>query len=304
MRLRWRDILAAILPAVMLVGLGVPSVSAKETFKDEAGRVIYSIDDEGTVSMFENSPTDLTVSVTRGTREQMQPQITEISPASVPAGAPAVLRLQGKNLIGATVKLSVQEIEVGAYSAKPKSLDLSIRVPPNVLPGEITIEVSTPIGSTKTAIKIKDLQIGGGGKAGRDGVGIAKVAPSAPASCPAGMIGITAERGGFCIEIARTFTGDFRAAEKACAVGGKRLCQAPEWQTACEQASAGKIQLKNITGDWEWTGSWDPYQFDPNMQAMDFTPEIRSILLGKSGCQEKKISPRWKRDEFAGRCCK
>ena len=304
MGLQWRNILAAILPAAMLVGLGIPSVSAKETFKDEAGRVIYSIDDEGIVSMFENSPTDLTVSVTRGTREQMQPQITEISPDSVPAGAPAVLRLKGKNLIGATVKLSAQEIEVGAYSAKPKSLDLSIRVPPNVLPGEVTIEVSTPIGSTKTAIKIKDLQIGGGGKAGRDVAGISKIAPSAPTSCPTGMIGVTAERGGFCIEIERTFTGDFRTAEKACAVGGKRLCQAAEWLTACEQASAGKIQLKNITGDWEWTGSWDPYQFDPNLQAMDFTPEIRSILLGKSGCQEKKISPRWKRDEFAGRCCK
>ncbi len=296
--------MAAILPAAMLVGLGIPSVSAKETFKDEAGRVIYSIDDEWIVSMFENSPTDLTVSVTRGTREQMQPQITEIAPDSVPAGAPAVLRLKGKNLIGATVKLSVREIEVGAYSAKPKSLDLSIRVPPDVLPGEVTIDVSTPIGSTKTTIKIKDIQIGGGGRAGRDVAGIAKVAPAAPTSCPAGMIGVTAERGGFCIEIDRTFTGDFRAAEKTCAVGGKRLCQAPEWQTACEQASAGKIQLKNITGDWEWTGSWDPYQFDPNMQAMDFTPDIRSILLGKSGCQEKKISPRWKRDEFAGRCCK
>jgi hypothetical protein len=296
--------LTAILPAAMLVGLGVPSVSAIETFKDEAGRVIYSIDDDGIVAMFENSPTDLTVSVTRGTREQMQPQITEISPDSVPAAAPAVLRLKGRNLIGATVKLSVREIEVGAYSAKPKSLDLSIRVPPDVLPGEVTIEVSTPIGSTKTAIKIKDIQIGGGGKAGRDVAGIAKIAPSAPASCPAGMIGVSAERGGFCIEIDRTYKGDFRVAEKACAGGGKRLCQAPEWQTACEQASAGKISLKNITGDWEWTDSWDPYQFDPDLQAMDFTPDIRAILLGKSGCQEKKSSPRWKRDEFAGRCCK
>ena len=134
--------------------------------------------------------------------------------------------------------------------------------------------------------------------------GIAKVAPSAPASCPAGMVGVTAERGGFCIESDRTYKGDFRAAEKACAAAGKRLCQAPEWQTACEQSNAGKIPLKNIAGDWEWTGSWDPYQFDPDLPAMDFTPDIRSILLGKSACQEKKISPRWKKDEFPGRCCK
>jgi hypothetical protein len=304
MRYQWNGILAAIFQVVMLVGLGIPSVSAKEIFKDEAGRVIYSIDDEGIVSMFENSPTDLTVSVTRGTREQMQPQITEITPDSVPAGAPAVLRLKGKNLIGATVKLSVREIEVGAYSAKPKSLDLSIRVPPDVLPGEVTIEVSTPIGSAKATFKIKDMQIGGTGGARQDVAGITKITPAAPASCPAGMVGVAAERGGFCIEIERTFQGDYRVAEKACAITGKRLCQAPEWQTACEQAGAGKLQLKNITGDWEWTGSWDPYQFDPEMFAIDFTPDIRSILLGKADCQGKKISPRWKREEFPGRCCK
>ncbi len=304
MKYQWKGILAAALTAVALLGPGVHSVTAKESFKDEAGRVIYSIDDEGIVSMFENSPTDLTVSVTRGTREQMRPQVTEISPDSIPAGAPAVLRLKGKNLIGATVKVSVREIEVGAYSGKPKSLDLPIRVPPDAKPGEVTIEVSTPIGNTKTTFKIKDMQIGGAGAGARDVAGIAKISPTAPASCPAGMVGVAAERGGFCIEVDRTFKGDFRAAEKACAIGGKRLCQAPEWQVACEQAGVGKIQMKNITGDWEWTGSWDPYQFDPDMQAMDFTPDIRSILLGKADCKEQKISPRWKRDEFAGRCCK
>ncbi|TAL12834.1 MAG: hypothetical protein EPO02_00345 [Nitrospirae bacterium] len=304
MRRGWKTVLAAVLQIVVFAWPGVSSVNAKETFKDEAGRVIYSIDDDGIVSMFENSPTDLTVSVTRGTREQMQPQITEIGPDSVPAGAPALLRLKGKNLIGAAVKLSVREIEVGAHSAKPKSLDVPIRVPPDVRPGEVTIEVSTPIGSTKATIKIKDMQIGGTGGARPDVAGVAKIAPTAPASCPAGMVGVTAERGGFCIEVDRTFKGDFRVAEKACAAGGRRLCQASEWQAACEQAGAGKLQLKNVAGDWEWTGSWDPYQFDPDMQAMDFTPDIRSILLGRSDCQEKKISPRWKKDQFPGRCCK
>ncbi len=304
MKYQWKGVLAAVLTAVAFLGPGVPSVTAKESFKDEAGRVIYSIDDEGIVSMFENSPTDLTVSVTRGTREQMQPQITEISPDSVPAGAPAVLRLKGKNLIGVTVTMSVREIEVGAYSGKPKALDLPIRVPPDAKPGEVTIEVATPIGNTKATFKIKDMQIGGAGAGRRDVAGIAKISPLAPASCPAGMVGVAAERGGFCIEVDRTFKGDFRAAEKACAMAGKRLCQAPEWQSACEQAGAGKIQIKNITGDWEWTSSWDPYQFEAGMEAMDFTPDIRSILLGKADCKEQKIAPRWKRDEFVGRCCK
>ena len=303
MRRGWRTVLFAVLQMVMLAGVAIPTVAAKESFKDEAGRVIYSIDDEGIVSMFENSPTDLTVSVTRGTREQMKPQITEVMPDSVPAGAPAVLRLKGKNLIGATAKLSMQEIEVGAHSGKTKSLDIPIKVPPDTKLGEVTIEVATPIGSAKATFKIKDMQIGGTG-AGRNAAGIAKIAPSAPASCPAGMMGVAAERGGFCIDIDRTFKGDFYVSEKACAIGGKRLCQAPEWQAACEQASAGTIQLKHITGEWELTGSWDPYQYDPDMPGLDFIPDIRSILLGKADCREQKISPRWKREEFSGRCCK
>ena len=303
MKREWKTVLAAVLQIVVLVGPGVPSVGAKETFKDEAGRVIYSIDDDGVVSMFENSPTDLTISVTRGTREEMQPQITEVMPGSVPAGAPAVLRLRGKNLIGATAKLSMQEIEVGTHSGKTKSLDIPIKVPPDTKLGEVTIEVATPIGSAKATFKIKDMQIGGIG-AGRDVAGVTKVAPSAPASCPEGMVGVAAERGGFCIEIDRTYKGDFRAAEKACAIGGKRLCQAPEWQTACEQAIAGHIPLKNITGGWEWTGSWDPYQYDPDMPGLDFIPDIRSIMMGKSDCQEKIVSTRWKLEKFPGRCCK
>ena len=77
-------------------------VSAKQTFKDEAGELLYSIDDDGIVSMFENSPgTDVTLSVTRGTREQMQPQITSITPSSVAAGSYTVLKIEGKNLVGA-----------------------------------------------------------------------------------------------------------------------------------------------------------------------------------------------------------
>lgn len=296
-------VLSAVLQMALLAGAAIPTVAAKESFKDEAGRIIYSIDDDGIVSMFENSPTDLTVSVTRGTREQMQPQITEVSPDSVPAGAPAVLRLKGKNLIGATARLSAREIEVGAHSGKTKSLDIPIKVPPDTKLGEVTIEVATPIGSAKATFKIKDMQIGGAG-AGRSAAGIVKIAPSAPASCPAGMVGVAAERGGFCIDLDRTFKGDFYVSEKACAIGGKRLCQAPEWQAACEQSNAGTIQLKQITGEWELTGSWDPYQYDPDMPGLDFIPDIRSILLGKADCREQKISPRWKREVFPGRCCK
>src|SRR2546426_6003902 len=40
------------------------------------------------------------LSVTRGTREQMQPQVTEVIPESVPAGSFTVLKLRGRNLVG------------------------------------------------------------------------------------------------------------------------------------------------------------------------------------------------------------
>src|SRR5437867_8095090 len=136
-------------------------VEAKETFKDEAGRVIYTIDDEGMVSMFESSPTDITLSVTRGTREQMQPSLTEVIPNSVPAGNSATLKLRGKNLVGAKVKLSVPEIELGTYLSSPQIVELPIHIPANVAPGEVLITVTTPIGSADRRFTITDLQLSG-----------------------------------------------------------------------------------------------------------------------------------------------
>src|SRR2546428_9349993 len=144
----------------------------KQVFKDEAGEVLYTIDENGIVSMFENSPgTDVTLSVTRGTREQMQPQITEVTPNKVAAGTYTVLRLEGKNLVGARVKLNPPTIEVGGYAGKPKRLDVPVTVPLSQPPGEVTIEVTTPIGSTTAKFTITDVQIGGGGRpAGKGGI--------------------------------------------------------------------------------------------------------------------------------------
>ena len=141
-----------ILFVVGIFGIGGPLglAEAKETFKDEAGRVIYTIDDEGMVSMFESSPTDITLSVTRGTREQMQPSLTEIIPNRVPAGNSATLKLRGKNLVGAKVKLSVPEIELGTYLSSPQIVEVPIHIPANVAPGEVLITLTTPIGSAKT----------------------------------------------------------------------------------------------------------------------------------------------------------
>src|SRR3989442_15368515 len=106
------------------MGSGFAPATAVQNFTDEAGQLLYSIDDQGIVSMFENSPgTDVTLSVTRGSREQMQPQVTEVIPEVVPAGSFTVLKLRGKNLVGATVKLRVPSSEVKAYTGKPKERD-------------------------------------------------------------------------------------------------------------------------------------------------------------------------------------
>ena len=295
--------LAVILPALVLGAVDVPSVAAKEMFKDEAGRLIYSIDDDGVVAMFESSPgIDITLSVTRGTREQMQPQVTEVSPASIPAGTAPVLKLKGKNLVGAAVKLSRSGIEMGPYAGKPASVEIPIRVASNMAPGEVILQVSTPIGSTQASLKITEMQIGNSASSKRESEKRQTVPTVAPSSCPAGMVGVAAESGGFCIEIDRSLSGDIRKAEKACALTGKRLCQTNEWQQACEQTKNGSLPLKNILGEWEWTGSYAKH--DVQVQTADLSDDLKSVLLGKSDCQTQYLYPSWRAGPYPGRCCK
>jgi hypothetical protein len=288
-----------------LVGALVGAALAGETYKDEAGRVIYTIDENGIVSMFENSPgIDITLSVTRGSREQMQPQITEVSPESVPVGAPAVLRMKGKNLVGATVKFSSPEIEAGTYSAKPTSLDVPVRIPAAIPPGLVTVEVVTPIGATKTGFKVTEIRIGGTAPIKPDSGIKPGISTAAPASCPQGMVGVAAERGGFCIEVDRTFAADFHKAERACAIAGKRLCQATEWRIACEEAIAGKLPLRAMIGDWEWTGTQAIKEVPGEATDYGGSGQLISTLMGKSDCNTERDYQVWRTDNIGGRCCK
>src|SRR5438128_10874202 len=88
--------------------VAVPSVTAFQRFTDEAGVVIYTIDDDGIVSMFESRPgTDITLSVTTGTREKMQPRIIEVGPDTSPCGTSTVRRVRWEELPGATGKFNV-----------------------------------------------------------------------------------------------------------------------------------------------------------------------------------------------------
>jgi len=293
----------------LLLGLPAAPADAAQAFTDEAGQVIYSIDDAGVVSMYENSPgIDVTLSVTRGTRAQMQPQVTEMLPQAVPAGAFAVLKIKGKNLVGASVKLSVPAIEVKSFAGKPRELDVPILVPLDLPPGEVTVEVRTPIGRATARFEITEVKIGSAGSKRESVVthsgqgyggdeGILTLPTTAPGKCPPGMVGVASEGGGFCIETDRSFTGDFRKAEQSCAAGGKRLCMLAEWKAACEQTRARKVPLKNMTGDWEWTAGFDILQDDTQQ-------DTRFFLMGKSDCEAMRASMRIDAEKFEGRCCK
>lgn len=307
--MRLRPLKTFFLAIACLIGI-VPSAAAIQTFTDEAGQLLYTIDDHGMVAMFENSPgTDVTLSVTRGTREQMQPQVTEVLPQSVPAGAFTVLKLKGRNLVGATVKLSVPSIDVKPFAGKPKELDVPIQVPLDLQPGEVTVEVTTPIGRTTARFKTTEVQIGGGEGVKHEDVikhsgqgyggdeGIMTLPTTAPSKCPPGMVGVASEGGGFCIETDRTFKGDFRKAEQFCAISGKRLCMLSEWKTACEQTRAGKAALKNMQGDWEWTAGFDILHDDTQQ-------DTRYFLLGKTDCETEHGTMRINAEQFVGRCCK
>ena len=118
------------------------------------------------------------------------------------------------------------------------------------------------------------------------------VTTEAPSSCPEGMVGIAAERGGFCIEMDHTFSGDLRTAERACAMGGKRLCAASEWHQACDQAQNGRLTLKNMIGAWEWTSS------------IGSSRPLTSVLVGQGDCTAERNYQPWKSEVIPGRCCK
>ncbi|TLY37873.1 MAG: hypothetical protein E6K60_03270 [Nitrospirae bacterium] len=268
------------------------SAAAKEVFKDEAGRVIYTIDENGIVSMFENSPTDLTLSVKRGTVEQMRPRLEGVAPATVAAGSSTTLKLRGKNLVGAKVMLGVRQIEMGAYLGLPAMVEVPIQVPANFPPGDVAITVTTPIGITVGSFKVTGpRQVQSGSPNPRDN-SKQVISTDAPASCPEGMMGVAAERGGFCIETDQTFSGDLRDAEKICAIAGKRLCVASEWREACEQTQKGRIALKNMLGDWEWTAS------------IGKAFPLSAILLGEKDCASERLYQPWKSEAITGRCCK
>ena len=54
-----------------------------------------------------------------------------------------------------------------------------------------------------------------------------------------------------------------------------------------------------MPGEWEWTGSWESYG-----SPVESMPTVRSVVLGKTNCQGKKVVPRLESEIFPGRCRK
>jgi hypothetical protein len=293
MQVRLLFVIGFFVTVLALALFAVIPVSAKEIFKDEAGRTLYIIDDDGIVSMFENSSGDITLSVKRGLREKMYPILDEITPSRVAAGTSTTLKLRGQNLVGAKISLGVPQIEMGAYLGHPTVVEVPILIPASVDPGDVAITVSTPLGSAVGSFKVtREVTQPGVSSPSRDKIGKSTVSTEAPSSCPEGMVGIAAERGGFCIEIDHSFSGDLRTAERACAKDGKRLCDAIEWHHACDQAQNSGLTLKNMIGAWEWTSS------------IGSTRPLTSVLVGQVDCTAERNYQPWKSEVISGRCCK
>jgi hypothetical protein len=231
------------------------------------------------------------LSVKRGMREKMHPVLDDITPSRVQAGTSSTLKLRGQNLVGAKISLGVPQIEVGSYFSRAQVIEVPIRIPAEVGPGDVALTVTTPLGSAVSSFKVSG-QAGQGSSPSRHNPDKQHITTEAPTSCPDGMVGVSAERGGFCIEIDHTFSGDLRVAEKTCAMAGKRLCDAVEWHRACEQAQGGQIALKNMIGNWEWTSS------------IGSTRPLTSVLAGQADCTAERNYQPWKSEVIPGRCCK
>ncbi len=244
--------------------------------------------------MYENSSTDITLSVKRAPREKMFPEVEAVEPGAVMAGNSVTLTLRGKNLVGAQITLGAPSIEIGESIGVPGSVQAPLRIPADFPAGDVAITVSTPVGKTFSALKVIALSSDAASSSGKK-QSTARVATEAPVNCPAGMVGVAAERGGFCIDFDLAFKGDLKKAEKTCAMAGKRLCVQPEWRIACEESQRGRLDLKNMTGDWEWTAS------TINLYGRG---GLHSILKGKSDCESERLYTPWRNEQISGRCCR
>ena len=294
----------------LLTGPAAPSISPAaekpEDFYDEVGRLLYSIDAQGIVSMFETDALDNTLSVTRGTRENMQPRITEVTPPSIETGKITVVTLKGQNLIGAKFSSKTKGIKFGGSAPRAASVGVPIEVDGSVKLGPVTIDLTTPLGKTSVSLTVIEPQIDLAALARKKEPEYREFPAGIPESCPEGMIAIASSKGGFCVDINETQADDWVAVEKMCSYKFKRLCWAEEWELACKENQKSNLGLQNLLGGWEWTRNSE-YAAAGQHGSGGLDTENEdwlAVVRGKEDCASKSRKDPWLSGIRPGRCCK
>lgn len=294
----------------LLIGPASPSGAAAaekpEDFYDEVGRLLYSIDAQGVVSMFETDALDNTLSVTRGTRDNMQPRITEVSPPSIETGKITIVTLKGRNLVGAKFSSNTKGIKFGGSAPRAASAGVPIEVDGSVKLGPVTIELATPIGKTSVSLTVIEPQIDLAALARKKEPEYREFPAGQPESCPEGMISVASSKGGFCVDINETQTGDWVEVEKMCSYKFKRLCWAEEWDLACKENEKSSLGLQDLLGGWEWTRNSE-YAAAGELGSGGVVTENEdwlAVVRGKKDCASKDRRDPWLSGTRPGRCCK
>ncbi len=295
----------------LLTGPGCfPGASAAENpedFYDEIGRLLYSIDAQGVVSMFETDALDNTLSVTRGTRDNMQPRVTEVSPPSIETGKITVVTIKGRNLVGVKFSSKVPGIKFGGSAPRAASAGVPIDVDGAVKLGPVIIELTTPIGRTSVSLTVIEPQVDLAALARKKEPEYREAPAGKPESCPEGMIAVGSSKGGFCVDINETQAGDWVAVEKMCSYKFKRLCWAEEWELACKEDRKSGLGLQNLLGEWEWTRNSE-YAAAGRLGSggLDGTEneDWLAVVRGQKDCASKDRKDPWLSGTRPGRCCK
>jgi hypothetical protein len=286
---------------------GALAAEKPEDFYDELGRLLYSIDAQGVVSMFETDALDNTLSVTRGTRESMQPRITEVMPPSIEIGKITVITLKGRNLVGTKFSSKVPGIKFGGGAPRATSVGVPIEVDRSVKLGPVTIDLTTPLGKTAVSLTVIEPQIDLAALARKKEPEYREFPAGKPESCPEGMISVGSSKGGFCVDINQTQSGDWVSVEKMCSYKFKRLCWAEEWDLACKENQKSDLGLRNLFGEWEWTRTSEYAAAGVlGSGGLDGTEneDWLAVVRGKEDCASKGRKDPWLSGTRPGRCCK
>jgi hypothetical protein len=295
---------------LMLLGLvsvaGPSSAVAAQDFYDEVGRLLYSIDPEGNVAMFETDALDNTLSVTRGTRESMRPTISEVNPPTIQSGKTTVVIFKGANLVGTKFSTKTAGVRFGGAAPRAKSVGVPIELESSVDLGPLTVELSTPIGTTEVVLTVTEPKVEFATTTEKPEAKPRELPAGKPESCPAEMVAIAGPNGGFCIDLAETRSDDWVEVEKVCSYNFKRLCWSDEWERACTENQRTPLGVQNMTGEWEWTRTSE-YAAAGALGSGGVVTENEdwlAVVRGKKECGSKDRRDPWTGGKRPGRCCK